>query len=124
MRKYLLLTATTLFTFNLSSSLAQEDDESCVEPDKKVMKLLKTAESLKNDKMERIKAYTDAVKLAPDNAYVYYSYATFNFRKAEEVQYQFDEGRANMKQLTNAYTAAANAYKKSIQYCPEFHSDS
>jgi len=124
MRKYLLLTTTSFIFFNAFTIFAQEDDESCVEPDKKVMKLLKVAESPKNDKMERIKAYTDAVKLAPDNAYVYFSYANFNFRKAEEVQYQFDEGRANMKQLTNAYTAAANAYKKSIQYCPEFHSDS
>lgn len=124
MRKYLLLTTTSLFLFNFSITFSQEDDESCVEPDKKVMKLLKVAESTKSDKIERIKAYTDAVKLAPDNAFVYFSYANFNFRKAEEVQYQFDEGRANMKQLTNAYTAAANAYKKSIEYCPEFHSDS
>ena len=105
------------------TSAQDEEDESCVEPSKSVMKLLKVAESPKNEKMERIKAYTDAVKAVPDNAYVYFSYANYNFQLAEQVQYKFDEGKANMNQLTSAYKGAATAYKKVIEFCPEFHSD-
>ncbi len=125
MNKILLLTlagfSSLLFT---AAAFAQEDDESCVEPDKKTMKLLKTAENPKTPKMDRIMAYTDAVKAVPDNAYIYFSYANYNYKLAEEVQYKFDEGRTNFKALSNAYMAAANAYKKSIGFCPEFHSDS
>ena len=38
-----------------------------LEPDKKAMKLVKEAENVKNARMDRIKAYTDAIALAPDN---------------------------------------------------------
>ena len=119
----LILAAMSRLLFS-TSTFAQEDDESCVEPDKKTMKLIKEAENTKNDKRERIMAYTEAVKAVPDNAYIYYSYACYNYKLAEEVQYNFDNGRTNFKTLSNAYMAAVNAYKKSIEFCPEFHSDS
>ncbi|MEO9531480.1 MAG: OmpA family protein [Crocinitomicaceae bacterium] len=118
------LAVLTAILFNSTIYAQDEEDESCVEPSKSVMKLLKVAENPKNEKMERIKAYTDAVKAVPDNAYVYFSFANYNYKLAEEVQYRFDEGKANFKTLSNAYMAAVNAYKKSIEFCPEFHSDS
>jgi tetratricopeptide (TPR) repeat protein len=113
--------AAILFNCNLFAQ--DEDDESCIEPSKSAMKLLKIAENTKNEKMERIKAYTDALKEVPDNAYVYFSFANYNFGLAEEIQEKFDNGRANFNQLNSAYEGAANTYKKVIQFCPEFHSD-
>lgn len=120
---YLVLTL-FLVQFSVFAFAQDEEDESCAEPkDKAVQKLLKAAESTKNDSRERSMAYTEAVKLVPDNAFVYYSFAEFNFKKAENVEAKFNEGRANYTQLASAYTGAANTYKKVIEYCPDFHSD-
>ena len=120
-----LLLTTTLISISILSQYcySQEEDESCVEPDKKVMKLLKTAENVKADRMDRVKAYTDAVDGAPLNSYVYFSFANFNYERALNVQEQFDNGRANFNQLSTAYESAATAFKKVIEFCPEFHSD-
>ena len=87
------------------------------------MKLIKQAKSTKNTKMERIKFYTDAVEAAPENAYVYYEFAEFNYKQALNVHTAFDNGRANMDQLRKAYTAAETAYLKTIDNCASFHSD-
>lgn len=102
----------------------EEEDERCMMPeDKKVVKLLKEAESGKNDDRTRSMAFAESVKLAPDNAYVYYAYAVYNFGKADALQKQFDEGRANFNQLETAYKGAATAYKKVIENCSDYHSD-
>ena len=124
MNRILPLSALVLPILLFSSiSFSQDIDEACQEPDKKVMKLLKTAESEKTEKMERIKAYTDAVALAPESAYVYFSFANYNYENAIFVQDQFELGRANYKQLAQAYETAAKTYKKVIELCPNFHSD-
>lgn len=114
-----------ILIFTKFAAFSQEiEDESCAEPeDKKVMKFLKEAESTKNDSRERSMAYTQAVDLAPENAFVYYSFAKFNFKKAENVEAQFNQGRTNFDKLSSAYNGAANTYKKVIEYCPDFHSD-
>lgn len=110
--------------FSLATAFSQEEeDEYCVEPDKKVMKVLKEAEDPKNSKMDRTKYYTEAIDMAPNNAYTYYSFAEFNYEKANDVYTMYENGRANFQQLSNAYEGAAKAYKKVIQFCPEFHSD-
>lgn len=121
-RKFLLLTISSFSFVNLVSAQSL-DDEACQEPDKKVLKLLKTGEDTKNDKPTRTKAYTDAVDLAPENAVVYYSYAQFHYEHAEYVHELFDNGRANYQQLTTAYEAAAKLYKRVVEYCPQYHSD-
>jgi outer membrane protein OmpA-like peptidoglycan-associated protein/tetratricopeptide (TPR) repeat protein len=126
MKSKLLLTLSFAFFSCLSfNTFAQdEDDESCIEPeDKKVKKCLKIAENEKAGKMERIKGYTDALQLVPDNAYVHYAFANFNYEQAIKTQDLFEAGRANYNQLQKAYEGAAKGYKNVIKYCPEFHSD-
>lgn len=126
MRTKLLLTLsfTFFYCFSINLFAQDEDDESCVEPENKsVTKLLKVAESEKESKMDRIKAYTDALAMVPDNAYVHYSFANYNYELALGVQDQFELGRANYNQLTVAYEGAAKEYKNVVKYCPEFHSD-
>jgi len=114
-----------LFVIFFSSPVLSQDEpnEACFEPDKKTMKVLAQAESEKNDKMERRQFYTTAIEMAPGNAYVYYSFAQFNFAHAESVQASYDEGRANFAQLKTAYEGAAKTYKEVLFYCPEFNAD-
>jgi len=123
MNKRFLPFAFAVILFPTTFFAQDEEDESCVEPDKKVMKLISNAENPKNDKMERIKSYTDAIKMVPDNAYVYFSFANYNYENALLVQSSFDNGRANFNQLKIAYEGAAKTYKEVINYCPSFHSD-
>jgi len=108
-----------------TTTIAQdEESEDCFEPeDKAVMKLLKIAESTKSSKMERIGAFTDAVEQAPDNAYVYFLFAEFNFQQALNTQAAFDAGRVNFDALRKSYGAAETAYKRTIKLCPTYHSD-
>ncbi len=102
----------------------QVEDEACMEPEhKKTSKLMEQAESSKNDKRTRAELYTQVLELAPENAYVFYSYAVFKFEHAESIQEKFDQGQANFNQLSTAYKNAENAYKKVVEYCPDFHSD-
>lgn len=110
--------------FPVFSYAQTEEDEACAPPDdKKIMKLVEAAESTKNAVPERSKFYTDALQLAPENAYVYYSFAVFSFQQAENMQAKFDQGHANFNQLKTSYLGAAKSYKKVIEFCPDFHSD-
>ena len=120
----LLLVCLTFGLLQTTSFSQEEEDENCVIPeDKKVQKLIETAESVKSDKAMRLTAYTDALAVTPNNAYVYYSFAVFNFQQAENVQGKFDQGQANFDQLKTAYLGAAKSYKKVIENCADFHSD-
>ena len=123
MIKYLLSTAFLAVT--ISNVYAQDDevDESCDEPGKKVMKLIDNAENDKYSEMEQTKFYTDALEMAPENAFVYYSFANFNYDRAQRIADNYSQGRANYAQLSKAYEGAATTYKNVIQYCPGFHSD-
>lgn len=116
----LFVTASIPFT---SVYAQQEENEACYEPDKKTMKVLSQAESEKYDKNERRKFYTTALEMAPGNAYVYYSFATFNFQHAQTVQDGYESGRNNYSQLQVAYEGALKTYKEVIFYCPEFSAD-
>lgn len=113
-----------LFLSQFNAFSQEIEDEGCAEPeDKKAMKLLGEAESTKNDKSERSQYYTEVIEMVPENAFIYYSFATFNFQHAQNMQAKFDQGRLNFEQLKSSYMGAANAYKKVAEYCPDFHSD-
>lgn len=114
-----------LFTFLFSLNSFSQDDvnEACYEPDKKTMKVLSQAENEKLAINERRKFYTTAVEMAPGNAYVYYSFASFNFQHALNVQDSYEQGKANYNQLRAAYEGALKMYKEVIMYCPEFSAD-
>ena len=118
MNRILLLTLVLIVSL---SSKAQ--DEACEEPGKNVMKLLKKGENEKLERLERIKAFTDAKDLAPENAYVHFQFGEYNWQNALRVHDLFDQGRANYKQLKSAYDGAAKSYKSVVEYCPQFHSD-
>jgi len=112
------------FAYN-SALLAQtEEDEACAPPeDKKIMKLMAEAESVKNDRPTRTMAYTNAIQMAPENAYIYFSFAEYNFQNAENIQAKFDRGLVDFNQLKTAYLGAAKAYQKVIESCSDYHSD-
>lgn len=101
----------------------EEENEACYEPDKKTMKVLSQAENPKYALNERRKFYTTALEMAPGNSYVYYSFATFNFQHAQNVQEAYEQGRSNYNALRAAYEGALKSYKEVIFYCPEFSAD-
>jgi len=123
MIRFYLFTIIVIVSARSISFSQEEENEACFEPDKKTMKVLSQAESEKYDLNERRKFYTTAIEMAPGNAYVYYSFATFNFQHAQNVQGMYEQGRANYEQLRKAYEGALKTYREVIFYCPEYSAD-
>ncbi len=118
-----ILLAVFAFTFSIQFSYGQstEENENCLPPDKKVMKVLKVTSNPKASDKEISMAYSEAVKLAPDNAYCRFVQAEYNFNRAQNMEKAYAQGRINFTQLKNAYMGAVNGYKKTIEICPEFN---
>ena len=114
----------SLFTITLISPIYSqdlEDDESCLLPDKKVMKVLKVTSDSKASAREKSMAYSEAIKLAPDNAYCRFIQAEYNYNRAKAMEKSYEQGRITFKQLQNVYMGALNGYKKTIEICPDYH---
>jgi len=62
---------------------AQEEDESCLPPDKKVEKILTKATNAPDAKAA-VTSFNEAMELAPDNASITYQYAMYAFEMAKE----------------------------------------
>ena len=71
---YLLL----LFSSVILSFSAQEEDESCLPPSKKVLKFIEVG-SKALDAKTAVDNFNSAIELAPENAMVYYEYAMYAY---------------------------------------------
>ncbi len=121
MTKLLLLSLFTLTFYNLSVAQNVEEDENCLPPDKKIMKVLKVTNNPKASDKDVSMAYAEAVKLAPQNAYVWFVQAEYNFNRAKKMESAYEQGRINFTQLKNVYMGAVKGYQKVIDICPEFN---
>lgn len=98
--------------------LAQdEEDESCVEPNKKVMKLLDKAKS--TSAPERYKIFQQAQDAAPDNAMVYFEYAMITFEEAQTA-YKSSYDPSKGDRLLNKAKAL---FEKTAELCDDYHAD-
>lgn len=121
MIKILLLSLFTIAIISPSFSQDLEDDESCLLPDKKVMKVLKVTSDPKASARDKSMAYSEAIKMAPDNAYCRFVQAEYNYNRAKNMEQSYEQGRITFTQLKNVYMGALNGYKKTIEICPDYH---
>lgn len=121
--KYFLISSVFIFTsvhlFSQDNEI--EDDESCLPPDKKVMKVLKPTTDPKASDREKSLSYDEAIKMTPDNAYCRFIFAEYNYQRAQNMEKAYEEGRITFAQLKNVYMGAMNGYKKTIELCPDYH---
>jgi len=111
----------TLFFIAPVFSQDLEDDESCLMPDKKILKILKPISDPKASGREISMAYSAAIKAAPDNAYLRFIQAEYNYNRAKNMVKSYEEGRITYTQLNNVYMGAMNGYKKVIEICEDYH---
>lgn len=121
MIKNLLLSLFILLLISPSFAQETEDDESCLMPDKKVMKVLKVTTDPKASGKDVSMAYSEAIKMAPDNAYCRFIQAEYNYNRAKNMEQAYEQGRKTFTQLKNVYMGAMNGYKKTIELCADYH---
>ena len=121
MIKNLLLSLFTIVIISPSCAQELEDDQSCLLPDKKVMKILKVTSDTKASGRDISIAYSDAIKLDPDNAYCRFIQAEYNYNRAKGMEKSYEEGRITFTQLKKVYVGALNGYKKTIEICTDYH---
>lgn len=98
--------------------IAQNEDESCLPPNKKAIKLIETA-SKAQDAKTAVDSYLAAIDAAPDNATVYYEYAMY----AYESGLKYYEKQPNPAMGDKSFAKSEEMFQKALEYCPDFHSN-
>jgi outer membrane protein OmpA-like peptidoglycan-associated protein/tetratricopeptide (TPR) repeat protein len=107
-----------LFGFNCFTVInAQEEDESCLPPDKKTLKLLDKAKA--TPAPERYKLFSEVTQAASDNAMVYFEYAMLSFEEAQQA-YSSSYDPSKGDKLMNK---AKGLFEKAAQLCNDYHAD-
>jgi outer membrane protein OmpA-like peptidoglycan-associated protein/tetratricopeptide (TPR) repeat protein len=99
-------------------SFSQEEDESCLPPEKKVLKLLETAKK-SSDTKSAITNFSDAIALAPENAMVYYEYAMFAYTMGLK---NYDE-QPNPAMGDRNFVKAEEMFQTALEHCSDYHAN-
>ena len=108
---FLLITTISL------SGFSQEEDESCIAPEKKVLKILDKAKSTAAP--ERYKLFQEAQDAAPDNAMVFFEYAMVSFEEAQKA-YNSSYDPSLGDRLMNK---AKELFRRTTELCDDYHAD-
>ena len=104
--------------FCLFSAVAQEESEDCLEPSKKVVKLISAAVNAK-DARTAVENFTAAIAEDENNATAYYEYA----------MYAYTSGIENYKKNPNpgarekSFKKAEELFAQALDRCPNFHAN-
>jgi outer membrane protein OmpA-like peptidoglycan-associated protein/tetratricopeptide (TPR) repeat protein len=97
---------------------AQTEDEACLPPNKKVLKLLETANKAQDIKTAS-ENFTAALQAAPDNAMVYYEYAMFAYATGLEYYKKQPSPALGDKSMQKA----EDMFRKALEQCSDYHAD-
>jgi outer membrane protein OmpA-like peptidoglycan-associated protein/tetratricopeptide (TPR) repeat protein len=99
-------------------SAAQTEDEACMPPNKKVLKLLESAGKAQDVKTAA-ENYSAAIQAAPDNAMVYYEYAMFAYATGLEYYKKQPSPALGDKSMQKA----EDMFRKALEQCSDYHAD-
>lgn len=114
-QNYLAFIGLTFFSIQIGFS--QVDDEACLPPSKKVMKLLEEAKVAK-DVPTAAAAYNAAIAANPDNAMAYFEFALYSFANAEKFLAQRNGAAAD-----KSYHKAEELFLETLAHCTDYHAD-
>jgi len=112
--KYFLFVGGLFFS---SISFSQKEDESCLPPNKKTVKLLEKAQT--SPPQEAALLFKQAIDGAPDNATPYYEFGIYAFEQGKEAYLK----SPNPKLGDQNFKRAAELFKKTVELCHDFHAD-
>lgn len=115
MKKNLLLSGVLTVFVSVPLWSQKVDDEACINPKKKVMKIIQEAKAPKTEKLDRFKLFKEAIEKAPDNAVPYYEFAKYLLYLAKN--------SPSPAEQSNSYSAAQKYLLKVIEVCEDYHSD-
>ncbi len=113
-KKYIALFSFIFIFFQIT--LSQVEDEACLPPSKKVMKLLTEAKAAVDPAKSVLLG--QAIAADPDNAMAYYEFAMNAMTKAEMFANAYNEAAAN-----KLYQTAEVKFLDAIAHCADYHAD-
>jgi outer membrane protein OmpA-like peptidoglycan-associated protein len=112
MKKY----PTLCFIVLSFSFFAQEEDESCLPPSKKIVKLIDAGRNA-GDAQTAVINFNKAIEAAPDNAMAYYEYAMYAYNQAMK----YYETLPNPAMGDKSMMKAEEMFAKTLEFCPDYH---
>lgn len=108
---FLILTSTFLLH-------AQEESEACLEPSKKVVKLITDAVNAK-DARTAVENFTAAIEAEEDNATAYYEYGMYAYTSGLE----YYEANPNPALGDRSFQKAEDMFKAALERCSNYHAN-
>lgn len=99
-------------------SFSQEEDESCLPPSKKALKLIETA-SKSPDPKSAVDNFNAAIAEAPENAMVYYEYAMYAYFKGLD----YYDQQPNPAMGDRSFVKAEEMFQKTLEFCSDYHAN-
>lgn len=115
MKQLYIILCATIFSLNVN---AQKEDPACLQPHKKVQKILNEANSSKSIQDASL-LYKEAMEKDDDNGFVYFEFAKFAY---DQALFQY-ERNPNPKVGDKSMEKALELFKKSLERCEYLHAD-
>jgi outer membrane protein OmpA-like peptidoglycan-associated protein/tetratricopeptide (TPR) repeat protein len=104
--------------FPLGNILAQVEDESCLEPSKKVLKLIEAGNNAPDAKTA-VDNFNAAIAAAPDNAMAFFEYGMYAYTAGMK----YYESQPNPAMGDKSFVKAEEMFKNALQFCSDYHAD-
>lgn len=108
----------TVLTFIQSYTHAQSEDESCIEPSKKTLKLINAAVN-SSDAAAAVTNFNAAIEAEEDNAMAYYEYAMYAYSKALE----YYDRDPNPTKGDRSFQKAEEMFELALDKCSDYHAN-
>lgn len=105
---------------SFSVSFAQEEDEACAPPNKKVLKLIEIAR-VSPDPQLAVTKFTEAMEAAPENAMAYYEYGMYAYNQGLK-HYDKQTGAGNTLG-DKSFEKAESMFQQALGYCNDYHAN-
>ncbi len=97
---------------------AQEENEACLEPSKKIVKLITAAVNAK-DLRTASEKFNEAIKADEENATAYFEYAMYAYNQGLE----YYDNDPNPAKGDRAFSKAEELFEQTIERCSEYHAN-
>ncbi len=104
--------------FVFSTNLVAQEDEACLPPDKKIVKLLENANKSQDSRVAATN-FAKAIEAAPDNAMVTYEYAMYVYFTGLDLY----ETQASTQLGDRSFKKAEELFEQTIQLCNDYHAN-
>ena len=101
-----------------SISFAQEEAEACIEPSKKVLKLIEAGRNA-TDAKTAVTNFKAAIELEENNAMAYYEYAMYAYEKGLE----YYETYPNPAMGDKSFKTAEDMFALTLEKCSDYHAN-